>query len=225
MAEAKMVRVWDIWIRLFHWSIAISVVFMLISGATGWLFFDWHRLIGEWILALLVFRLLWGFLGSSNASLIHLVRSPKEALDHLLALFKRRLHSERGHNAAGGWAVLLMLLLLTIQAVTGFFIADEDELVEGALYGSLSSASTDLMYRIHHLNAELLQVVVIVHVAMVFTYLLYGRQNLILPMIHGSMQWLDNLDVPKVTFQRIWVGGVLFALSALLIGYIAGWYG
>jgi len=225
MAEETKVRIWDIWIRLFHWSIAISVAFMLISGSTGWLFFDWHRTVGEWILALLVFRLLWGFFGSSNASLLNLVRSPKEALDHLLALFQRRLHSERGHNAAGGWAVLVMLLLLTIQAVTGFFIADEDELVEGALYGNLSSASTDLMYRIHHLNAELLQVVVIVHVAMVFAYLLYGRQNLILPMIHGSMQWLDNLDVPKVTFQRIWVGGVLFALSALLIGYITGWYG
>ena len=50
MSKAEQVRIWDIWVRLFHWSFAISVVFMLISGGTGWLFFDWHRTIGEWVM-------------------------------------------------------------------------------------------------------------------------------------------------------------------------------
>lgn len=224
MKEAELVRVWDIWVRLFHWSLAISVTFMLISGGTGWLFFDWHRTVGEWVMVLVVFRILWGIGGSSNARLLQLVRSPRAAFEHVTALFKRRLHSERGHNAAGSWAVLTMLAMILVQAVTGMLIADEDELIEGALYGSLSSTTTDLMYRVHHTNAELLQIIVIVHVVMVFTYLLYGRQNLVSPMIHGSMKWLSDTAVPRVFFQSSWVGAVMLALSIAVVGYLAGWY-
>lgn len=225
MRQAEHIRIWDIWVRLFHWSFAVCVVFMLISGGTGWLFFDWHRTIGEWVLVLVMFRLLWGVVGSSNARLVSLLRSPRAAIKHLKALFKRRLDSERGHNAAGGWAVLLMLLLIGVQAATGFFIADEDELVEGALYGSFSSSTTDFLYQIHHINAELLQIVVIVHVVMVFVYLLFGRLNLISPMIHGSMKWLSKDVPPRVLFQENWVGVILIALTIAMVGYIANWYG
>ena len=224
MNEVEQVRIWDVWVRLFHWSLAISVVFMLISGVTGWMFFDWHRTVGEWVMVLVVFRILWGIVGSSNARLSQLVHSPRASFEHLAALFKHRLRSERGHNAAGGWAVLLMLLLIGVQAVTGFFIADEDELIEGALYGSLSGSSTDLMHRIHHINAELLQIVVIVHVVMVFVYLLYGRQNLISPMVHGAMKWSSDTAIPRAIFQSGWIGAAMLALSLVVVGYVAGWY-
>ena len=225
MQRAERVLIWDIWVRLFHWSLAVSVVFMLISGSTGWMFFDWHRTIGEAVMVLVGFRLLWGVFGSSNARLWQLVRSPRAALDHFRDLFKRRLRSERGHNAAGSWAVLVMLAMITVQAATGFFIADEDELIEGALYGNLSSTTSDLLYRIHHTNAELLQIVVIVHVIMVFAYLLLGRQNLITPMIHGTMKWLSDSPAPHVFFQSRWVGAVVLAFCILVVGYVADWYG
>ena len=80
MNEAEPVRIWDIWVRLFHWSFAVSVVFMLISGGTGWLFFDWHRTVGEWVMVLVVFRILWGFVGSSNARLSKLLHSPRASI-------------------------------------------------------------------------------------------------------------------------------------------------
>jgi cytochrome b len=224
MAEYDQIRIWDIWVRLFHWTLAVSVLFLLISGETGWQFFDWHRTVGELALTLIVFRLLWGLAGSSNARLRHLVRHPKSALMHLADLFRRTPHQERGHNAAGSWAVLALLLIVGTQAVTGLFIADEDEFVEGALYGSLSSANTDLVYRIHMLNAQLLQIIVIVHVVMVFVYLLYARQNLIRPMITGWMKWPASVTMPDVRFQRSWVGALLAAVSAALIGFVVGWY-
>lgn len=225
MKEPELVRIWDIWVRAFHWSLAISVTFMLISGATGWLFFDWHRTIGEFVMMLVLFRLLWGIVGSGNARLLLLFSHPGEALKHLGDLFKRRLHAERGHNAAGSWAVILMLVMLAVQAGTGFFIADEDELIEGALYGNLSGSVTDLLYRIHRTNAELLQIVVIVHVVMVFAYLVYGRQNLILPMIRGSMKWLSDTAAPQMFFQANWVGALVLVMSGAIVGYFAGWYG
>lgn len=226
MNETSKVRIWDIWVRLFHWSLAISVGFLLLSGETGWQFFDWHRTAGELVLALLVFRILWGFFGSSNARLGQLFRSPKAALMHLAALFRRQSPVERGHNAAGSWAVLVLLAILTTQAVTGLFIADEDELIEGALYGTLSGTATDLAMRIHHLNARLIMIMVAVHIVMVFVYLLYARQNLIRPMITGWTRWSSSdAPPPSVFFQKAWIGAVLLAVSAAVVGYVAGWYG
>lgn len=222
--DFRKVRVWDIWVRLFHWSLVVSVGFLLISGETGWQFFDWHRNAGEFVLTLIVFRVLWGIAGSSNARLSALLQSPVAGLHHLAMLFRRQTHSERGHNAAGSWAVLAMLLVLTTQAVTGFFIADEDEFIEGALYGTLSSSATDLAYRIHHLNAQLIQIVIAVHIIMVFVYLLYARLNLITPMITGWMKWPEKQALPEVGFQKFWLGIVFLAVAVGGVGYLAGWF-
>lgn len=225
MDKTSRIRIWDSWVRLFHWSLAVSVGFQLLSGQTGWKFYDWHRPIGELILALILFRILWGFWGSDNARLGQLLHSPKASLLHLAGLFRRQPSVERGHNSAGSWAVLILLLILITQAVTGFFIADEDEYIEGALYGSLSGATTELAMRIHYLNAELIQIVVAVHIIMVFFYLLYARQNLIKPMITGWMNWPSDDTPPPVTFQKFWIGAVLFALCAAAVGYVSGWFG
>jgi cytochrome b len=225
MVDSHRIRIWDIWVRLFHWSLVLSVAFLLLSGLTGWQFIDWHRTVGELVLALIVFRLLWGIAGSSNARLHILVRSPKAVLLHLGELCRRSSHPERGHNAAGGWAVVVMLLILTTQAITGFFIADEDELIEGALYGTLSSANTDLAYRIHKINANVIQIVIGVHVLMVLAYLLYARQNLIKPMISGWMNWPASATPAAVVFQKSWVGLLLCLLAAMAVGLLAGWFG
>jgi cytochrome b len=223
--ETQTIRIWDLWIRLFHWSLAATIVFLLVSGETGWMFFKWHRNAGEIALTLIVFRLLWGLFGSSNARLHSLVRNPAKAIAHIDELFKRKLPQERGHNAAGGWAVLLVLVSITVQAITGQFIADEEELIEGAFYGVASSNLTDLMYTVHMRNAQLLQIFVIVHVAMVFFYLLYARVNLIFPMINGSMKWTGSQKIPTIVYQRTWIGFIFAIVSITTVGYVVGWIG
>ena len=223
--DTQKIRIWDLWIRIFHWSLATTIVFLLVSGETGWMFFEWHKTAGEIALALVVFRLLWGLLGSSNARLLGLIQNPATALTHLKELFKRKLPQERGHNAAGGWAVLLVLASITAQAITGQFIADEEEFVEGAFYGVASGQVTDLMYTIHMRNADLLKIFVIVHVAMVFIYLIYARVNLIFPMLTGTMKWTGSQKIPNVVYQQNWVGLLLAIVSATTVGYVIGWIG
>ena len=234
--------VWDLWIRLFHWSLAALIGFQLFSGKTGYRFFDWHRLAGEIILALVLFRIIWGVVGSSNARLYSLLAHPARVFSHLKLLIQRKPDSVRGHNAAGGCAVLVMLLMVGVQAVTGSLIADEDELVEGAWYGALSSSTTDLLYEIHHTNAHLLLYVVGFHVLMIFVYLIVGRQNLIGPMISGKMrrqqesenqQHLEqaekNLldattsDSTSVKFASWWLGLVSALIAFAVVGWSTGW--
>lgn len=217
-----MIKVWDVWIRLFHWSLAILVIFLIVSGSTGLGFYDWHRNAGELVVALVFFRIIWSFIGSSNASLVSLVTSPAKAVAHLKHLFKGDAGQHRGHNSAGGWAVLVMLFLLLVQGITGFFIADEDELVEGAFYGVFSSAQSELLHDIHHWNASLLQAVVYLHVFMIVGYFLFTRTNLLTPMITGKMPWSGATAAPSVKFGRWWVGLLLLIVVLVVLKWVVG---
>jgi len=218
-----MTKVWDLWIRLFHWSLALLVLFLIISGLTGVGFYDWHRFAGEAVLVLLVFRLLWGLVGSSNVRLYRLFANPIHALRHLINLFKSQPTQYRGHSPAGAWATLLMLLCLSVQAGTGLFIADEDELIEGAYYGALPSTTSDVLMTIHHWNATILQIVISLHIVMIAMYFFFGRQNLLRPMITGKMRWHNSTSLPSETFGRWWIGLILLGGSILLNYVFTGW--
>ncbi len=216
-------RIWDIWIRVFHWSFAATVIFMLVSGETGFLFFDWHQPVGEFVLALLLFRICWGFVGSSNARLISLFVNPLSAVKHLVHLLRGTVSQERGHNAAGGWAVLVMLLLIAFQAISGLFIADEDELIEGAFYGSIDYDISERLLHMHHLNAKILMIVIGIHVFMVFFYLVRAGHNLITPMITGKMRWLGAEPARVVKFANPALGLVLLVACLAVAAVVFGW--
>lgn len=186
-------------------------------------FFDWHRPAGELVLLLLLFRLCWGVIGSSNARLLALVQRPSLVLQHLKHVVSGKAPQERGHNAAGGWAILALLLLCSVQALTGVFIADEDELLEGAFYGTFSSGTTDWLFGIHHRNAELLQVLVAVHVLMVVVYLFRAGQNLIWPLFSGRLSWQGDSAPPSVRFAPWWLGAITLAVCYAAVARLLGW--
>jgi len=219
----QRVLIWDIWTRLFHWSLVLCVFFLLFSGKTGNGFYEWHRYVGEAVFALLLFRICWGFLGSSNNRLSALVTHPKKSIEHLRALLRRDVAAERGHNAAGGWAVLLMLLLLSVQALTGFFIADEEELIEGAFFGSIPGDWSEELLQIHYFNSSLIIAIVAVHVLMIAAYHFWGRTNLVGRMTRGSAVWVEP-SIPEVRFRH-WSFGLIVAVCIIaLAGLLTGWF-
>jgi len=199
----QRVLIWDIWTRLFHWSLVLCVLFLLISGKTYTGFYDYHRYVGEAVAALLLFRVCWSFFGSTNNRLSTLVTHPKKSIDHFLALFRREVVPERGHNPAGGWAVLIMLFLLSFQAVSGLFIADEEELIEGAFYKTLP---------------------VVAHVFMIAIYRIRGKTNLVGRIINGRVEWPDQVPVPQVRFRH-WSAGLAIACVVFaVVGLLTGWF-
>ena len=143
------VKVWDGWVRLFHWSIVLLFAVSVISAKTGRM--GWHMLSGYAALALLLFRIGWGFAGSDTARFSRFLRSPIAAFRHLRHLHRREPDTEIGHNAAGGWMVLLLLALLLAQAVTGLF-ADDEILTQGPLAQYASERWVHRMTGLHHLS-------------------------------------------------------------------------
>ena len=222
--SAGPVPVWDVWIRLFHWSLALAVTFALVSGDTGWLFFEGHRLAGEIVLALVVFRICWSLVGSSNASLTALVVRPRRAVRHLLDLARGNTAPVRGHSASGGWAVLAMLALLGLQALSGLFIADEDEMLEGAFYGALPADVAGQLMDLHYVLADVILAIVLLHIAMVAVYAVRAGHDLVRPMITGRMPWPASTPPASYRAQGPWRGALVAALLAGGAGSLFAWW-
>ena len=142
---AGRVRIWDLPTRLFHWSLVVLVTISVVTSKLGGLWLDWHMRSGYAIIALLVFRLLWGVAGSRYARLSHFVRSPGTALEYL-----RGQHEgpHVGHNPLGALSVLAILAVLLVQAGSGLF-SNDGSFNEGPLAKLVSRATGELLSSIH----------------------------------------------------------------------------
>ena len=183
--QTIQVLVWDLPIRLFHWLLVICVILSFVSGNIGGNAMEYHMLGGYAILALLIFRFTWGFVGSRTARFSSFVKGPATVFSYARMLLKKRPETIfLGHNPLGGWSIVAMLLVLFMQVVTGLF-ANDDILVEGPLYGWVSKETSDLLTLIHLINRYLLVALIAIHILAVFFYYFFKRENLIQPMITG----------------------------------------
>jgi cytochrome b len=189
-------KVWDAPIRLFHWVLVVLIATSYVSVKLGWM--QTHLLSGYSILTLLLFRLVWGFAGSDTARFASFLRSPLAGIAHLRALGRREPDQEIGHNAAGGWMVLVMLGLIGVQAVTGLF-SNDDALTEGPLKKYVGQEMSDRITDYHAFNFNLLFAAMGLHVLAILVYLTVKRQNLIRPMITGYKRLPAASRAPRFT--------------------------
>ena len=204
--------VWDLPLRLFHWLLVLLVVVSVVSVEIGGNAMQVHMLSGYTILALVLFRVLWGFFGGTYARFSSFVRSPRAAIDYLRALRRNESPRYLGHNPAGAWSVLAMLALLLLQALTGLF-SNDDIATKGPLAKLVSKALSDRITGIHHLNVDLLYVLIALHLAAVAFYHLRKRENLVGPMLTGYRDARPGESVPAR--GKAWLAAPLFATCAL----------
>jgi cytochrome b len=177
------VPMWDLPVRLFHWAFA---VFFGLSWITGQLEKrDLHYQSGMILLGLVVFRVLWGLVGSPTARFSHFLHWPTAALVYLRRSFAHRLPSHsHGHNAAGGLMVAALVVLIGLQALSGMSSTD-DVLFEGPLYGRWPDWLGSILEKIHRPLALVLLVLALLHILVIVLYQLLKRENLVRAMIVG----------------------------------------
>ena len=183
-------QVWDLPTRLFHWALVLLVCLLFFTGLQGKL--DLHMKLGQATLGLLLFRLIWGFIGNRQARFADFIAGPTAALAYLRSLFGTPGRKYLGHNPVGGYAVLLMLAALLLQAVSGLFTSD-DIATDGPLYAKVSGAVSAQFSTLHRWGFDILLVVIGVHLAANAFYLLVKRENLVGPMISGNKA-LDSAE-------------------------------
>jgi cytochrome b len=171
------VPIWDLPTRLFHWALAGLVGFSWWTAETHR--DDLHIWSGMAVLTLLIFRILWGFVGASTARFRNFVRGPRAVFGYLRGEWRGI-----GHNPLGAISVIALLGLLIVQVGLGLISSDEDGLVEGPLAPLVSYATSDWAADLHEALFNVLLVLIGLHIAAILLYRLRGKR-LIGPMVTG----------------------------------------
>lgn len=207
------VQVWDFPVRAFHWLLVPLIAFSWWSAEEGRL--DWHRLSGYSILALIVFRILWGIFGSETARFGRFLRGPSSVGLYVRSLGARAHAPSVGHNALGGWSVLAMIGLLLAQAVLGLFAVDIDGFESGPLAVFVSFEQGRLAASAHHLTFNAILVLIGLHLLAIFYYAVIERENLVGPMITGRKRLALDAATPKL--RPWWLAAIFLAAACALV--------
>ena len=211
----QAIRVWDLPTRLFHW-ILVALIIAQWWTAEQSSTMDYHVWGGYAVLTLVLFRLIWGFVGSETVLFSDFVRGPGAALLYAKALMRGETPHYLGHNPMGGWSILALLILLLIQAGTGLF-ANDDIMTEGPLYAWVSKDTSDWLTTLHRFNFNLLLAMIAVHLSAVFFYLLVKRENLIHPMLSGRKHLPPEQIDRAPRMANPWLGLAALAVAALAV--------
>lgn len=220
----KIIRVWDLPIRLFHWLLVLCIIGSFISVNIGGNAIQWHAYFGYSILCLLIFRIIWGFIGSTRARFVSFFPSKKAILAYLQGSSPRVL----GHNPVGALSVFALLFVLCVQVTTGLFVDDEIAF-QGPLAKYVSSSVSSFLSQIHEGNQVVIYTLIAIHVTAIWFYKKFKGENLIKPMISGDKE-IDPSEeakyLPADLGRASNDGGLqrgfallLFSLIAVVVGY------
>ena len=211
----QKIRVWDLPLRVFHWSFALVVVGAIISNIFDWM--EIHSYCGYSAFVLVIFRIIWGIVGPTNARFVSFI--PKHA--ELKSFIRDQQTNRLGHNPLGALSVIGILAVMLIQSGSGLFV-DNDVDFKGPLNQFVSAQVVDVMNAIHGSNHWLVYGLVALHLSAIYYYQRIKKQDLIGPMISGdklveeeiiqnekSLASKDNLQI------RILGMGILTLTAAL----------
>jgi len=213
----QLVPVWDVAVRLFHWTLVLLIGFSWLSAEMDWM--DWHFYSGYAVLTLILFRILWGFAGSTHARFSDFLYGPSAIIAYLRTLPSRTAAKFAGHNPLGGISVLLILLCVLLQTGTGLF-ANDDILYEGPLYKHVSKEFSDWLTTIHKYNFDVLLVLAGVHIAAVFYYLFWKSENLVKPMFTGRKQLPPGVAPANAQLRSPGLAVLLLAVCAAAVWFL-----
>jgi cytochrome b len=174
---AHTVKVWDLPLRLFHWLLLICVVGALVTVQLKAM--DWHGRFGIAVLGLLVFRVIWGFIGSTHARFLSFAPGPSSLMDYLSGRW-----TGSGHNPLGALSVFAILSVLAFQAGSGLF-ADDVIAYTGPLRRAVSGDTSSLLTRWHMRMEYVIYGLIALHLAAIAFHEFIKRERLIKPMITG----------------------------------------
>lgn len=207
--------IWDVPTRLFHWLLVVSITAQYLTAEVLDDAMQWHFYFGYFTLGLIVFRIIWGFIGSDYAKFSQFVSGPKAVLRYASSLFNRNSQAHAGHNPLGGWVVIVMLLLVLAQAVSGLFMTD-DIFFDGPWRAAVEDNTLKVMSFIHHTGFNVLLAVIALHVAAIVFYAIYKKQRLAPAMVHGKKE----TEEPAIKTSK-WLAFIIAALlSAAVVYYV-----
>lgn len=203
--QAQKVLVWDWPVRLMHWSLVILFTGLIITGKSDGDFMELHFYFGYGLSAVIIARVIYGFIGSDFARFKQFIYHPVDVFKYSKTLLIGKGEEYLGHNPVGGVMVILLLLALTAQWGSGLFTSDEIFWF-GPFYGSISDEMTAQLGSVHHFLPNILLALVALHILAVLYHEVRFKERLVAAMLHGKK---PNRGESSETIQTPRVGTVL----------------
>lgn len=208
---ATRIHLWDLPLRIFHWSLVIAVTTAIVTAKIGGDWMELHGKAGLTIIGLLAFRVTWGVVGSTHARFLNFLPTPGRIINYLKGQWQGV-----GHNPLGALSVFALLGLLAAQAISGLF-SNDDISFEGPLFSLVDKDLSDRLTSWHHQLSNVLLILIGLHVAAVLFYVLIKKNNLIKPMITG---WKD-IKAEKPVVKQAYRGSFAGLLSSIAMAILA----
>lgn len=206
--EKRTVKVWDPFIRFFHWALVLAIIIQYISAESSK---TWHYRIGYLILFLVLARIVWGFIGTQHARFTDFIYKPSVIFGYLWGLLRYKPKHYLGHNPAGGIMVAILLAALLVTTFTGLKALggtgaglfagsqipvlsaahadddreDEGSYQQGARHGQKGQGN-ETWKEIHEAATGVLVFLIIVHICGVIASSWIHKENLILGILTGK---------------------------------------
>jgi cytochrome b len=211
-APVARVRIllWDLPLRLFHWSLVAAVTTAIITGQLGGNWMSLHGQAGLAIIGLVTFRLVWGVVGSRHARFASFVPTPRTLLAYVRGQWRGV-----GHNPLGALSVFALLGVVAVQAILGLFTNDEIAF-SGPLSACISESLSIRLTGWHHLIADGLLILLGLHVAAIVFHVLAKKDNLVRPMVTGHKEVPAELAPSATPGRQERRGSIVFVVVALL---------
>ncbi len=214
---AHKVRVWDLPTRIFHWALVLCIVGLVLTAEIGGNAMPWHFRLGYTVLSLLLFRLVWGFVGGRWSRFASFVHGPSTVLAYIQG--RGRPEHGVGHNPLGAGSVLALLTLLLLQVASGTF-SDDEIAFAGPMTKFVSNATVSLLTTYHkEIGKSILIVLVLLHVGAIVFYRVKKHENLVPPMLHGDKELEHPAEPSRDDARSRLVATVVFAACAALVAW------
>jgi cytochrome b len=208
------IHIWDLPLRLFHWLLAVSVIAAYVTAKLGGALMDWHGRLGIFILGLLIFRIVWGFIGSTHSRFITFFPT----FSRLVAYLKGHWQGV-GHNPLGALSGIGLLSALATQVGSGLF-ANDDIAFEGPFVSYIDKSLSDNLTGWHSTTFNVLLGLVVLHLIAIVYYRSIKKNNLVKPMLTGKKEIPTALAEAIATDHVKRFGAVRFVLSLIISGTV-----
>ena len=213
------VRVWDLPTRLFHWSLVLCFVGLILTGQAGGAAMVWHFRLGYCVLTLLLFRLVWGFVGGHWSRFSAFVVGPTTIWRYLQGQAEPR--RSVGHNPLGFLSVIALLGFALLQVAAGLF--SDDEIATSGPLAKMASSRVVGYATFYHtqLGKLVLIALVLMHIAAMIYYRVRRKENLVLPMLNGDKHVIEpSVSAEDNTTSRVKALVILVICSVFVTALI-----
>jgi cytochrome b len=217
----QTIRVWDLPTRVFHWALACAVVGLVATAQIGGSWMEWHMRLGYLVLSLLLFRVVWGFVGGHWSRFGVFVPSPAHLVRYLRGSVTPNDHA--GHTPQGALSILAMLLVLFAQVGSGLF--SDDEIATSGPLSRFASGDWVVKATDYHtaVGKYLLLALVFVHIVAILVYWLKKGQKLVPAMVHGNKAVANDLQAARDDMATRGLALFIWLLCAGLVASLVSW--